>query len=61
MRSFLTGVTEGNAMPSISPLIVQLFDDPHAKYRRANRESEDNRTRSESKGRVPRRRFKRVD
>lgn len=48
-------------MPSISPLIVQLFDDPHAKHRRAHREGEPNRARFETKGRVPRRRSKRTD
>jgi hypothetical protein len=40
-------------MPSISPLIVQVFDDPHANHRRVRREAK--RIRFESKGRVPRR------
>ena len=45
-------------MPGISPLIVQIFDDPHSNHRRAKREGEANRTRFESRGRVPRRRSK---
>jgi hypothetical protein len=47
-------------MPSISPLIVHLFDDPHGK-RRARRERDVNRDRFASKERVPRRRSKEVD
>ena len=45
-------------MASISPLIVQLFDDPHAKSRRGKRDEDGNRIRFESKGRVLRRRSK---
>jgi hypothetical protein len=44
-------------MPSISPIIAHLFDDPHANYRRVRREG-GLRTRFESKGRVLRRRSK---
>jgi hypothetical protein len=47
-------------MPSISPLIVHLFDDPHGN-RRAKRGVDVNRDRFASKERVPRRRSKRVD
>jgi hypothetical protein len=43
-------------MAAISSLIVQVFDDPHVKHRHVKREG--NRTRFESKGRVPRRRAK---
>ena len=39
-------------MPSISPLIVRIFDDPHANHRR--HENHAKRSRLESKGRVPR-------
>ena len=41
-------------MPSISPLIVRIFDDPHASRRHGGRERDAKRARSESKGRVPR-------
>ena len=40
-------------MPSISPLIARVFDDPHAHARQGKR---GNRTRFESKGRVAKRR-----
>jgi hypothetical protein len=43
-------------MHSISPHIVQIFDDPHAEHRRVKRASI--RHRFESKGRVPRRQAK---
>jgi hypothetical protein len=45
-------------MPSISPLIVQLFDDPHARRRHTKRRDDPDRDRSETKGRVARRRSK---
>lgn len=45
-------------MPSISPLIVQIFDDPHGNRRRGKRDEDGNRIRFESKGRVSRRRSK---
>ncbi|WP_197378512.1 hypothetical protein [Mycolicibacterium mengxianglii] len=48
-------------MSGISPLIVRIFDDPHAKHRRVNREGEGNHPRFETKGRVRRRRPKRTD
>ena len=44
---------KGHVMPSISPLIVRVFDDPHAHARQGKRA---NRTRFESKGRVAKRR-----
>jgi hypothetical protein len=40
-------------MPSISPMIFRVFDDPHATHRRGGRP---NRARTETKGRVFRRR-----
>ncbi len=40
-------------MPSISPLIVRIFDDPHANARNGKR---GNRNRFESKGRFAKRR-----
>jgi hypothetical protein len=40
-------------MPSISPLIVKVFDDPHAHARNGRRAS---RNRLETKGRVAKRR-----
>jgi hypothetical protein len=40
-------------MPSISPLIVRIFDDPHANHRSGGRERGAKRARFESKGRVP--------
>lgn len=40
-------------MPSISPLIVRVFDDPHANARNGKRAK---RNRAESKGRLARRR-----
>lgn len=40
-------------MPSISPLIARVFDDPHANARHNRRA---NRDRLESKGRVAKRR-----
>ena len=43
-------------MASISPIIAHVFDDPHAAHRRVKRERD--RTRFESKGRVPRRKSK---
>jgi hypothetical protein len=46
-------------MPSISPIIAHVFDDPHA--RRVKRHGDGNRERSESKGRVLRRRSKQGD
>ncbi|MET0474982.1 MAG: hypothetical protein ABW001_10120 [Mycobacterium sp.] len=45
-------------MPGISPLIVQLFDDPHARRRHAKRRGDPERDRFETKGRVARRRSK---
>jgi hypothetical protein len=50
-------------MPGISPLIVQVFDDPHARHRHADREGNDDgkRRRFESKGRVLRRRRPQTD
>jgi hypothetical protein len=45
-------------MPSISPLIVQIFDDRHGNRRRAKRDEDGYRLRFESKGRVSRRRSK---
>jgi hypothetical protein len=45
---------KGNVMPSISPLIVRLFDDPHADHRRGGRERDAKRSRFESRGRVAR-------
>jgi hypothetical protein len=47
-------------MPSISPIIAHLFDDPHGN-RRVKRHGDGNRERSETKGRVLRRRSKQVD
>ena len=47
-------------MPTISPLIAHVFDDPHGN-RRVKRHGDGNRERSESKGRVLRRRPKQVD
>jgi hypothetical protein len=49
---------KGHVMPSISPLIVQIFDDPHGNRRRGKRDEDGNRIRFESKGRVSRRRSK---
>ncbi|WP_161600498.1 hypothetical protein [Mycolicibacterium hodleri] len=43
-------------MPSISPLVIRIFDDPRTNRRNAKRDEEGNRTRFESKGRVARRR-----
>lgn len=40
-------------MPSISPLIIRAFDDPHATHRHGKRP---NRNRTETKGRVFKRR-----
>lgn len=40
-------------MPSISPLIVKAFDDPHATHRNGRRPKRD---RTETKGRVFKRR-----
>jgi hypothetical protein len=40
-------------MPSISPLIIRVFDDPHANARNGRRA---NRSRVESKGRFGKRR-----
>lgn len=48
-------------MPGISPLIIQLFDDPHARHRHGNREDTSKQRRSESKGRVLRRRRRHDD
>jgi hypothetical protein len=45
-------------MPSISPLIVHIFDDRHGNRRRAKRDEDGYRLRFESKGRVSRRRSK---
>jgi hypothetical protein len=42
-------------MPSISPLIVRVFDDPHPRRRR-RRDPEGIRIHAETKGRVARRR-----
>jgi hypothetical protein len=42
-------------MPSISPIIAHLFDDPHANHRHVKRERDQKRDRFGSKGRVPRR------
>ena len=39
-------------MHSISPLIAQIFDDPHGNRRRGKRDEDGNRIRFESKGRV---------
>ena len=44
---------KGTLMPSISPLIVRIFDDPHANARNGKRAK---RNRAESKGRLARRR-----
>ena len=41
-------------MPAISPLIIQVFDDPHARYRHSDRDRKQRR--SEPKVRVLRRR-----
>ncbi len=46
-------------MPGISPLIIQVFDDPHARHRHSDRETKPRRT--ESKGRVLRRRRRQAD
>ncbi|MBJ7337844.1 hypothetical protein [Mycolicibacterium sp.] len=43
-------------MPSISSLVVRVFDDPRTTRRGARRDDEGNRTRVASKGRVPWRR-----
>jgi hypothetical protein len=43
-------------MPSISPLIAQIFDDPHANARNGKRANHGNRSRAETKGRFGRRR-----
>ena len=45
-------------MPSISPLIAQVFDDRHGNRRRATRDEDGYRLRFESKSRVSRRRSK---
>jgi hypothetical protein len=45
-------------MHSISPLVAQVFMDPHANHRRVKREGGASPTRFQSKGRVPRRRSK---
>jgi hypothetical protein len=47
-------------MPSISPLIAHVFPDQTGN-RRVKRHGDGNRERSESKGRVLRRRSKQVD
>lgn len=47
-------------MPSISPLIIHVLDDPHGK-RRGSRDRNASRDRFASKERVPRRRSKPVD
>jgi hypothetical protein len=49
---------KGKVMPSISPIIAHLFDDPHANHRHVKREGDKNRARFETKGRVLRRRSK---
>lgn len=46
-------------MPGISPLIIKVFDDPHARHRHP--EAEGKQRRSESKGRVLRRRRRQAD
>jgi hypothetical protein len=46
-------------MPSISPLIVRVFDEPNGN-RRVKRAADRNRDRIETKGRVLRRRSKQV-
>jgi hypothetical protein len=43
-------------MPSISPLIARVFDDPHANSRNGRRENQGRRERFASKGRVAKRR-----
>jgi hypothetical protein len=48
-------------MPSISPLIVHLFDDPHGKHRVKRSGDDAKRDRFASKARVPRRWSKHVD
>ena len=47
-------------MPGISPLIVHVFDEPRGN-RRIKRAADGQRDRSETKGRVLRRRPKQVD
>jgi hypothetical protein len=47
-------------MPSISPLIVHVFDDSHGRGR-VKRAADRDRARFETKGRVLRRRSKSVD
>jgi hypothetical protein len=47
-------------MPSISPLIAHVFDESNGN-RRVKRAADRNRERSETKGRVLRRRSKQVD
>jgi hypothetical protein len=43
-------------MPSISPLIVRVFDEPRPNRRRVTRRDEETRTRFEAKGHRSRRR-----
>ncbi|MDT5016427.1 MAG: hypothetical protein QOD39_2587 [Mycobacterium sp.] len=45
-------------MPTISPLIARLFDDPHANHRRVKREADGYPSRVGAKGRIARRRSK---